>query len=780
MSPIDKVLAKFPDARRSGDGWTDCCPAHDDHRPSLSINEAEDSRVLMKCHAGCRIESILQTKGLTFRDLMPTGLDFVNVNGDQPRKSKTPKPLAKKSKSEDRDFATLEEAIADQERKIGCKCSARWNYHDSDGKVVGAVLRWNLADGKLILPFSLNGDRWKLKAMPPLRPLKNLLDLAGARRVIVGEGEQVVDAATSLGFTATTSAGGAKAPHKTDWSPLAGKEVVILPDNDPAGRAYADEVQLLLHRLDPRPKIKILDLPNLPDAGDLLDFKASFQGTPEAMRSYLENEIDQLPIESPLEDWLLDDSLEPFEPFPFEVLPSPVSEFIRDAAKAIGCDPSFIALPLLTVLATAIGNSRRLEVKKGWLVPAILWTAIVGESGSSKTPAFRAAMKALKKRQEIAMEKFEAEWKLYKQELLQYEKQLALWKKNQSDVNAPLEPILPICDRSLIADITIEALATILQENPRGVLLACDELAGWFGSFDRYASGKSSADASKWLSMFGAESIHVDRKTGFPKTIQVRQAFVCVTGGIQPSILHRALGAEHRESGLAARILLACPPRKSKRWSEAEIAHATERMIAGLIDRLFSLEMGFDEDGRPVPQVLTLSMDAKRIWVEFYNRHATEQNDLTGELSAAWSKLEEYALRLALIIELVKQVMGEQSPDPWSIQLSSMESAILLVEWFKREAKRVYRILNESDEEREQRRLVEWLTSRGKPLTSREVQMGCRWLRQPSEAEQALIALQQAGLGVWENSPAGARGKPTRRFRLTLREPNNGNPTIPE
>lgn len=780
MSPIDKVLAKFPDARRSGEGWVDCCPAHDDHRPSLSINEAEDSRVLMKCHVGCHTETILQMKGLTFRDLMPNGLDFVNVNGNRQCKSKTPQSLAMNPESAGRDFATLEEAVADQERKIGCKCSARWPYVDQYGKTVGAVLRWNLADGKKILPISLHGDRWKLKAMSPLRPLKNLPDLVGARRVLVGEGEPAVDAATSLGFTATTSAGGAKAPHKTDWSPLAGKEVVILPDNDAPGRAYADEVQLLLNRLDPRPKIKILDLPTLPEGGDLVDFKASFQGTPEAMRSYLENEIGQLPFESPLEDWLLDDSLEPFEPFPFEVLPSPVREFIRDAARAIGCDPSFIALPLLTVLATAIGDSRRLEVKKGWLVPALLWTAIVGESGSSKTPAFRAAMKALKKRQQLAMEKYDAEMKTYRNEMQQYEKAFSLWKKSKGEVDPPYEPIAPKCDRCIVSDVTIEALAPILLDNPRGLMLACDELAGWFGSFDRYTSGKSSGDSSKWLSMFGAESFTVDRKTGFPKTIYVRQAFVCVTGGIQPSILHRALGAEHRESGLAARILLACPPRKSKRWSEAEIAPAAERMIAELIDRLFSLEMGFDDDGRPMPQVLTLSNEAKRIWVEFYNRHATEQNDLTGELSAAWSKLEEYAPRLALIIELVKQVMGEQSPDPSSIQLSSMESAIVLVEWFKREAKRVYRILNESVEEREQRRLVEWLTSRGKPLTPREVQMGCRWLRQPGEAEQALIALQQAGLGVWENSPAGARGKPTRRFRLTPRKPSNGNPTIPE
>ncbi|HWB10091.1 MAG TPA: DUF3987 domain-containing protein [Pirellulales bacterium] len=103
-------------------------------------------------------------------------------------------------------------------------------------------------------------------------------------------------------------------------------------------------------------------------------------------------------------------------------------------------------------------------------------------------------------------------------------------------------------------------MAPLLSANPRGLLLARDELAGWIGSFDRYAGGKGSADAANWLSMHNGESIVVDRKTGNPRTIFVPQAGVCVCGGIQPVILHRAWGVEHRESGLAARLLLTCPP----------------------------------------------------------------------------------------------------------------------------------------------------------------------------------------------------------------------------
>lgn len=54
-------------------------------------------------------------------------------------------------------------------------------------------------------------------------------------------------------------------------------------------------------------------------------------------------------------------------------------------AKAIGCDAPFIAMPMLTALAAAIGNARRIQLKRGWTAPAILWVAIVGESGTAKT-----------------------------------------------------------------------------------------------------------------------------------------------------------------------------------------------------------------------------------------------------------------------------------------------------------------------------------------------------------------------------------------------------------
>ena len=59
MQPIETVLSRLPSHARSGNGYKASCPAHDDKKPSLSITEGEDGRVLLKCHAGCTIEAVV-------------------------------------------------------------------------------------------------------------------------------------------------------------------------------------------------------------------------------------------------------------------------------------------------------------------------------------------------------------------------------------------------------------------------------------------------------------------------------------------------------------------------------------------------------------------------------------------------------------------------------------------------------------------------------------------------------------------------------------------------
>mgnify|MGYP003350029751 CR=1 FL=1 len=60
---------------------------------------------------------------------------------------------------------------------------------------------------------------------------------------------------------------------------------------------------------------------------------------------------------------------------------------------------------VIVALAAAVGTTRRLELKRGWSAPPILWAAIVGESGTAKTPAFKLVMRPARDRQRKALER---------------------------------------------------------------------------------------------------------------------------------------------------------------------------------------------------------------------------------------------------------------------------------------------------------------------------------------------------------------------------------------
>jgi len=458
-----------------------------------------------------------------------------------------------------------------------------------------------------------------------------------------------------------------------------------------------------------------------------------------------------------------------FQQFPVEAIPEPICTFIKHASKAIQCDLSFVALPILAVLASSIGNSRSLKIVNGWEAASILWTAIVGESGTAKSPAFRIALKPIKAIQKKNLDSHAEELKEHDSRLAFFDRKLADWKRNKTTTDEPpRKPEQPEADRQVVSDTTVEALAPLLLHNSRGLLLARDELGGWLGSFDRYSSGKSGADASHWLSMYNGESITVDRKTGSPKTIYVPRASVCITGGIQPTILHRALGTEHRESGLSARFLLACPPRRSKRWSEDEISPQLEDQYAAIVAKLCSLEPFVDEDENEWPVAVELSSQAKEIWKCYFNSHAEEMASLEGEQAAIWSKLEETAVRLALIIHCTRSAAGDSTLiNPMVLDEQSMGNGVVLVQWFKHEAQRVRSIISESDADRDQRRLLEWVEQKGGSVSTRDLQRGLRMFRTTDQAEAALIDLVKAETGVWESISSATGGRPSRVFRAT-------------
>lgn len=131
-----------------------------------------------------------------------------------------------------------------------------WNYRDSQGRLLGHVLRFDQEDGSKEtrpLTFCIGPDdrrqwRWQMFATP--RPLYGLEQLRARLEapVLVVEGEKTADAARDLlaDLVVVTSPGGSNAAGKADWTPLRGRAVTIWPDADEAGAKYALQVATLL------------------------------------------------------------------------------------------------------------------------------------------------------------------------------------------------------------------------------------------------------------------------------------------------------------------------------------------------------------------------------------------------------------------------------------------------------------------------------------------------------------------------------------------------------
>ncbi|NMC19607.1 MAG: AAA family ATPase, partial [Thermogutta sp.] len=334
---IERILQALEaagcDPKPCGEGkWQSLCPSHEldgqKHHPSLSIGVGADGRVLLTCFGGCPVVRICDALGMKAADLF---------DAEKPRPGRKPgsngKPKGGNGKpgggdenhkapgDEGKAYPTAAEAIRALEQRFGKRANL-WTYCDKDGKPVGVVLRWNRPDGsKEIRPVAKDGEgRWRITGLAKPRVLYRLPDLLEADLripVVVTEGEKCCDAAMECGLLCTTSAGGANAARLSDWLPVKGRPVVVLPDHDAAGEKYGEDVAVLCHAAGAA-SVKVLRLadhaPGLPEGGDLADIVESSDwcglplpkdARPEDVGKWLLAEAESLP------EWKRDPATEP-------------------------------------------------------------------------------------------------------------------------------------------------------------------------------------------------------------------------------------------------------------------------------------------------------------------------------------------------------------------------------------------------------------------------------------------------------------------------------------
>src|SRR5215211_151216 len=95
-------------------------------------------------------------------------------------------------------------------------------------------------------------------------------------------------------------------------------------------------------------------------------------------------------------DWsILDDRRGELPEFPLEVLTDQCRDWVERAAHGAGATPAHVAVPMLSIASGLIGTARRVQASRSWTQPMTFWSAIVGFSGTSKTPGIDAAKRAL-------------------------------------------------------------------------------------------------------------------------------------------------------------------------------------------------------------------------------------------------------------------------------------------------------------------------------------------------------------------------------------------------
>ena len=290
---------------------------------------------------------------------------------EQPARSSRSKQPVYEKKTHSTIDAAVKAATWKCEKDTGHKWieTRRDVYRNGDGSDVAAVVRFDRSDGatdahgkpiKTFRPVHSANNGWRTGDPPGKWPLFMLPELLASRGpVYVSEGEKAACAGKTIGLTSTTSAHGGDSPGRTDWTPLASRDVILLPDHDEKGQKYVDMVAAILTDLDGSAHVRILKLPDLPKKGDIADFCAS---RPEQAHASIRAEVKRLA-----------DAATPYAPL--EKPPLVVHGTARGRREAR--DPVATARSGDPYAMTDLGNAERLVALHGdeflWDVPRKMW-----------------------------------------------------------------------------------------------------------------------------------------------------------------------------------------------------------------------------------------------------------------------------------------------------------------------------------------------------------------------------------------------------------------------
>lgn len=605
-------------------------------------------------------------------------------------------------------------------------------YRDETGSVFGVKSRTEPKG------FLWGSDR--ATGAAPLYNLPAVLSADADTLIWWVDGEKDVNTLTARGLIATSFADG----MGTSWQPefsrwLKGKHVVIIPDKDEElytkeedcakaaakSEAFIRKIQIGL--LDAAASTTVLKLPGKgKDISDWLLYGGNL-----AELQTLATELRPREITT-----ILDNTVYPGLDPKWLLAPSLV-EFVETSHNSTGFPVEFFMSPVLAALSGAIGTSRILKLWENLEFTAAIWTCVVGDAGTGKTPTSKMALAPI-----YALESKWAE-AYYKAQLEQKE---AAKHRGKGE-----EPEDLIAKRILISDITIEAMASTLQDNPRGLLLDRDELSGWFKSFNQYK--KSGDDRERWLSIWSSKSLIIDRK-GNKYHSFVKRPFVAITGGTQPDKIKPILTGD--EDGLVDRWLLFWPEAEPQYLEYKESVSTSIRTnYTNVIQRLVTLQESMQFDGEVGPTVLGFSPAAATLF-QVKSRAVTDYARTLppGPYRTAHSKAIDHAGRLCLVLHMAQVADGSNDKE---VSVRTVEAAWNILHVAYQQLGKAYTHAEAPAQNREADALLQWMVKRNmRKCTIRELQRlrapGCT---KATEAKVLLDIMDNLGIGYVEQVKAG-------------------------
>lgn len=376
-------------------------------------------------------------------------------------------------------------------------------------------------------------------------------------------------------------------------------------------------------------------------------------------------------------------------PFPSGIFPEKIEEALNSAASAFTVPFAVPAMTFLAVLGASIGRTRGLQVKQGWVVHSNLYCALVARSGMGKSPCTNAILKPIHEREHAAFKEYQKALAMH--DLKMREWQSAFTKAQRASQDLPDKPTLPHWSQIYVEDSTTQAVGTILQNNPRGVLWYRDELSGLLSDLGRYDSkGGDAGDKARLLSAYDCGPWKITRIT--KEVLHIAQAFVAIFGTVQPGLLPALFKQRDAISGFLPRFLfIRCEQTEPPLWSEDSFGGEQAACIYSYLNQALDLDFASEES----PHIIQLSSSALAYAVSWYNNQvlAYWYQPALEQFEALAPKMRGVFFKLILLMHILDCWSQGQS-ELQVVEPVTVERTANLMEWIQEQQRQVWVLLS--------------------------------------------------------------------------------------